>query len=84
MHTYALTWKFSTAPLVFPGRFTIRDFPLIPQVNLDNIAIGVTFREPVIIAWTNPGASLSMTSLRKKIIIHSTVHSILYEQITVY
>ena len=66
-NAYILTWKFSTAPLVFPGRFTIRDFPLIPQVNLDNIAIGVTFREPVIIAWTNPGASLSMTSLEEKI-----------------
>ena len=35
----------------------------VPAVNLDNIAIGVTDKDPDIIAWTNPGASLSIIIL---------------------
>ena len=51
--------KFSAAPFVLPGRLTINVFPRIPAVSLDNIAIGVTDKDPDIIACTNPGASLS-------------------------
>ena len=60
------TWKFSTDPFVLPGKLTISEFPRIPHVSLESIAIGVTFKEPDIIAWTNPGASLSITCLEKK------------------
>ena len=35
----------------------------VPAVNLDNMAIGVTDKDPDIMAWTNPGASLSITIL---------------------
>ena len=46
----------------FPGRFIIKLFPRRPEVCLDKIAVGVYFKDSVLINSPKPGIILSQTA----------------------